>query len=162
MNTEDNSDIKSSSDEGDHDLTMVLPIDMDSDVSDDMNDGLVHHLPRRLLNSTCDSILLDKETKQKYVQRTQPPIKESRKSAARNWKKGTDLQQTLRLSEVNAVSEEWKELIKSPTGAFKPMFSDDLVLHVTNQANLYAMQHGKGNLDILEDEIRTFIVALLL
>ena len=28
--------------------------DMDSDASDDMKDGLVHHLQRRLLNSTCD------------------------------------------------------------------------------------------------------------
>ena len=51
---------------------------------------------------------------------------------------------------------------KSPIDAFKPMFSDDLVLHVTNQTNLYAVQHGKGNLKILEDEIRTFIVVLLL
>ena len=46
---------------------------MDSDASDDLNDGLVHHLPRRLLNSTCDSSLLDKGNKQKPVQRTQPP-----------------------------------------------------------------------------------------
>ena len=37
---------------------------MDSDASDDMNDGLVYHLPRRLLNSTCDSSLLDNENKQ--------------------------------------------------------------------------------------------------
>ena len=42
------------------------------------------------------------------------------------------------------------------------MFSDDLVLHVTNKAKLYAVQHGKGNLNILEDEIRTFISVLLL
>ena len=42
------------------------------------------------------------------------------------------------------------------------MFSDDLVLYVTNQANLYAVQHGKGNLIILEDEIRFFIAVLLL
>ena len=42
------------------------------------------------------------------------------------------------------------------------MFFDDLVLHVTNQTNLYAVQHGKGNLNILEDEIRTIIVVLLL
>ena len=62
MNTEDNSDIESSSDEDDHDLAMLPPIenanaetDMDSDASDDMNDGLVHHLPKRLLNSTCDN-----------------------------------------------------------------------------------------------------------
>ena len=55
MNTEDNSDIESSSDEGDHDLGMLPPIekanaetDIDSDASDDMNDGLVQRLPRRL------------------------------------------------------------------------------------------------------------------
>ena len=51
MNTEDNSDIKSSSDEDNHDLAMLPPIekanagtDMDSNASGDMNDGLVHHL----------------------------------------------------------------------------------------------------------------------
>ena len=68
MNTEDNSDIEGSSDEDDHDLAMLPPAentnaetDMDSDKSDAMNDGgLAHHLPRRLLNSTCDSNLLDK------------------------------------------------------------------------------------------------------
>ena len=71
--------------------------DMDSDPSDDMNDGLVHHLPRRLLNSTCDSRLLNKGNKQKSVQRIQPPSKKSRKPAARKWKKGTDWQPTLKL-----------------------------------------------------------------
>ena len=48
QNTEDNSDIKSSSDEGDHDLAM-LPLtakenaetDKESDSSDDMNDGMM-------------------------------------------------------------------------------------------------------------------------
>ena len=135
---------------------------MDSDASDDMNDGLVHHLPRHLLNSTCDSSLLDKGNKQKSVQRAQLPNKKSRKSTARNWKKGTDLQPTLKLSEANAVREEWKEIFKSPIDAFKAMFSDDLVLHLTNQTNLYAVRHGKGNLNILEDEIRTFIAILLL
>ena len=42
------------------------------------------------------------------------------------------------------------------------MFSDDLVLHVTNQTNHYAVQHGKDNLNILEDKIRTFVAVLLL
>ena len=53
MNTEDNSDMESSSEEDDHDLAMLPPIekanaktDMNSHASDDMNDGLVHHLPR--------------------------------------------------------------------------------------------------------------------
>ena len=91
MNTDDNSDIESSSDEDDRDLATLPPFekvnaltDMDSDVSDDMNDGPVHHLPRRLLNSTCDSGLLDKGNKQKSVQRTQPPNKKSRKLATKN------------------------------------------------------------------------------
>ena len=157
----------SSSDEDHHDLA-ILPsiekanaeIDMDSGVSDDTNDGLAHHLPRRLLNSTCDSSLLDKGNKQKSVQHIQPPNKKSRKSAARNWKKGTDFQPTLKLSEASAVPEEWKEIIKSPTDAFKAMFSHDLILHVANQTNLYAVQHGKGYLNILEDEIRAFIAVL--
>ena len=70
MNTEDNSDIESSSDEDNHDLPMLPPIekantktDMVTDSLYDMNDGLVHHLPRPLLNSTCNSSLLDKEKK---------------------------------------------------------------------------------------------------
>ena len=91
------------------------------------------NLPRYLLNSTCNPSLLDERNKQKSVQRTQPPNKKLRKSAARNWKKDTDLQRTLKLSEASAVPEEWKEIIKSPIGAFKSMFSHDLALHMTNQ-----------------------------
>ena len=90
MNTEDNSDTESSSNEDDHDLAMLPPsekanaeTDMDSDGSDDMNDGLVHHLPRPLLNSTWYSSLLNKESKQKSLQHTQLPNKKSRKSAAK-------------------------------------------------------------------------------
>ena len=70
MNTEDNSDIESSSDEDNPHLVMLPPIEkanaetaMDSDALDDMNDGLVRNLPRRLLNLTCDSSLLDKGNK---------------------------------------------------------------------------------------------------
>ena len=46
--------------------------------------------------------------------------------------------------------------------SFKDLFFYDLVLHVTNQTNFYPVQHGKGNLNILENEIRTFIAVLLL
>ena len=53
-------------------------------------------------------------------------------------------------------------MINSSIDAFQVIFSDDLVLHVTNQTNLYAVQHGKGNLSILDGEIRTFIAVLLL
>ena len=100
LNTEDNSNIESFLDEDDHDLARLSSIDkangeidMGIDATDDMNDDLIHHLPRHLLNSTCDLSLLDKGNKQKFVQPTQLPNKKSRKSAARNWKKVTDLSQ---------------------------------------------------------------------
>ena len=70
------------------------------------------------------------------MQRIKPPNKKSRKPAARNWKKGADLQPTLQPSELSAVLEEWKEIIKSSIDPFKAMLSDDLVLHVTKQTNL--------------------------
>ena len=113
MNTKDNSDIESSSDEDDHDLVMPPPIkkasfetDMEIDVSDDMNDGLLHHLPRHLLNSTYESSLLYKRNKQISEQRTQPANKKSRKSAGRNRKKGAGLRPTLKILEASAVPEE--------------------------------------------------------
>ena len=77
-----------------------------------MSDGLVHHLPRRLVNSTFDWSLLDKGNKQKSVQPTQPPNKNNKNIAARIWKKGADLQPTLKLSKASAVPEKWKETIK--------------------------------------------------
>ena len=106
--------------------------------------------------------MLDKGNKQKSMQRTQPPNKRSRKSTARNWGESTDLQSTLKLSKASAVPEDWKEIIKSPIDAFKAMFSGGFVLHVTNQINLYAVHHDKGNFNILEDEFRTLIAVLLL
>ena len=68
--------------------------DIDSNASDNMN-GLMHHLPRHLLNSACDLSLIYKGNKQKSVQHTQPLNKKSRKAAARNWKRGNDLQSQL-------------------------------------------------------------------
>ena len=51
-NTEDNSNIESSSDEDDHDLVRLPSIDktngeidMGIDATDDMNDDLIRHLP---------------------------------------------------------------------------------------------------------------------
>ena len=62
-------------------------IDMDSDPSDDMNDGLVPHLPRRLLNSTCDSSLLDKGNKQNLCNALNPQIRNQENQLQENEKK---------------------------------------------------------------------------
>ena len=58
---------------------------MDSDASNNMNDGLVDYFPRHLPNSTCDSY------KQKSVEYTQLPNKKWTKLAAKKvlyWKNG--------------------------------------------------------------------------
>ena len=92
MNTENNSDIESSSYEDDHVLSMLPPIenaetDMDSHALDDMNDGPAHHLTRGLLNSTCESSLHDKGNKQKFVQHTQPQIRNQQNQLQETGKK---------------------------------------------------------------------------
>ena len=76
-------------------------------------------------------VCLTKEINRNMCNVLNPPNKESIKSGARNWKKITGLQPTLKVSEASAVPEEWKEIITSPIDAFKAMFSDNLVLHVT-------------------------------
>ena len=98
ITTKDNSYIESFSDKDGYDLAMLAPIekenaetDMDSDASDDLRRGL--------LNSTYNLSLLDKGNKQKSVQRSQHANKKPRKTAERNWKKVTDVQPSLKLSE---------------------------------------------------------------
>ena len=66
----------------------------------------------------------------------------------------------LKVSELGDVPEEWKETIKTPT--FNVMFSNDLIFHVTNQTNLYTIQHSKGNWNVQEEKMQTFIAVLLL
>ena len=48
---------------------------MDSDALGDMSEGLVHDLPRRLLNSTCDSTLLTKEINRNLCNALNPQIR---------------------------------------------------------------------------------------
>ena len=110
MNTEDNSDIESSSDEDDHDLAMLPPTekanaetDMDSDASDDMNDDLVHCLTRRLhVTRAC----LTKEINRNLCNALNPQIRNLENQLQETGKKGTDLRLTLKLSEASAVPEE--------------------------------------------------------
>ena len=82
MNTEHNSAIESSSDEEDHDLAMLPPIektnaetDMDSDASDDMNDSLVQHLSRRLQIQHVTRVCLTKEINRHLCNTLNPQIR---------------------------------------------------------------------------------------
>ena len=148
MNVEDNSDIESSSDEDGNDFAMLPPVekletDMDSDASDDMNDGLVHNLLKR---NHLTRICLKKEINRNMCNAIKPQIRNLKNQLKQTGKKGTDLRPTLKLLEASAVPEKWKEIFKSPIDAFRAMFPDDLVLHVTNQTNCYAVQHATCNM----------------
>ena len=128
-NIEDNSDIESSSDEEDHDLNILPPTEktnaetnMENYASVDINDGLVHHLTRGLLNLTYYLSMPHKGNKQKSVQHTQPPSQISRKLGSRNGEKDTDLQPTFKSMEASAVLEGWEEIIKAPIHAFRTIF----------------------------------------
>ena len=86
---------------------------------------------------------MTKEINRNLCNPLNPQIRITRISAARIWKKGADLQPTLKLSKASVLPEEWKETVKSLIAAFKAIFIDDLVLHVTNQTNLYAVHMVK-------------------
>ena len=78
---------------------MLPPIEK---ASDDMNDGLAHHLPRRSVNSTCELSLLDNRN---LCNALKPQIKNQENQLQETGKKNTDLQPTLTLSEASAVPE---------------------------------------------------------
>ena len=126
MNNQDESDLESSSSDGEYNLAMLLPneksnavTDMDSDASDDMNEGLVNHLPRSLLNSACRSSLLNKQNKEKAVKAKKPPKNNQHSNM---WEMSL-ICTTLKVSESGNVPEEWKETIKTPADAFSIIFS---------------------------------------
>ena len=68
-----------------------------------------------------------------------PQNKKLIKSTARNWKKGTDLQPTLKLSEASAVPEEWKEIITSAIDAFKAISISNSMVHLPITALMKAL-----------------------
>ena len=92
------------------------------------------------------------------MQCTQPQIKNHENQLQETGIKATDLQPALKALEASALLREWKYVNYRCIQGY--IFSYDLVLHGTNQLNLYAVQHGIGNLSNLKHEIRTFIAVL--
>ena len=83
------------SNEGCLELAMLPPrenadalSDQDSDASDDMNEGLVHHFTRRLLNSACSCNILDRNCDSSTAQQ---PQKKKVKLNLGKWKTKADI-----------------------------------------------------------------------
>ena len=105
--------------------------DEDSEASDDMNEGQIFHMPRRLLNSACTSTLLRNDSEAAEAQNaTEPSSKKARKnnkkqkSAARTtWKKKQDISPkvTIRGNEFS-IASTLKETFKKPLDVFNAVF----------------------------------------
>ena len=82
---------KTDSDDDEMTLAIISPLekacvdsDRDSDASDDLNEGLTHYLPRRLLNSICSTNILSYNLKllhqsEQESQHEAPPTKKFKK-----------------------------------------------------------------------------------
>ena len=135
-----------------------------------MNEGLTHHLPRRLLNSICSTNILSYNSKlshqsEQESQHEAPPTKKfkKKKKIIRRWKKNFPLNNPnfVLSNSVPAISEQTKENLKNPLDTFNAMISCDIITHITHQTNLYASQKGK-NLNCDESEVITVIAIILL
>ena len=135
-----------------------------------MNEGLTHHLPRRLLNSIFSTNILSYNSKlshqsEQESQHEAPPTKKlkKKKKIIRRWKKNFPLNNpnVVLSNSVSAISEQTKENLKNPLDTFNAMISCDIITHITHQTNLYAPQKGK-NLNCDESEVITVIAIILL
>lgn len=134
--------------------------DCDSDASDDMNEGLTHHLPRRLLNANAETNLIPTETPPTDCI-VEAPSKRSKKSV-RKWRKKCDIKTDFNKCPQMEYSSLLKNEVKKPLEAFKKMFSSDFLTLVTEETNRYSIQNGNENLSVSENEIMVTIAILLL
>ena len=150
---------KTDSDDDEMTLAIIPPLekacvdsDRDSDASDDLNEVLTHHFPRRLLNSICSTKILSYNSKlshqsEQESQHKAPPTKKlkKKKKIIRRWKKNFPLNipNVVLSNSVPAISEQTKENLKNPLDTFNAMISCDIITHITHQTNLYASQKEK-------------------
>ena len=120
---------KTDSDDDEMTLAIILPLekacvdsDRDSDASDDLNEGLTHHFPRRLLNSIFSTNILSYNSKlshksEQESQHEAPPTKKlkKKKKIIRRWKKNFPLNNpnVVLFNSVPAISEQTKENYKT-------------------------------------------------
>ena len=112
-------------------LAMVSPFekadtqsDQDSDASDNLNEKLTHHLPRRLLNSKFCLNVFDKPLKIYQVHQ-----QKNIKKIVKKWKKRFSLNNSIvQLSaSVQAVSQAIIKTLKPPLNTFNSIFLPDLL-----------------------------------
>ena len=158
----------------DEEETVILPAierseaetDYDSDISDEENEGLAHHMPRRLLTAPCSTNTakhnLDESNQtcddESYEQL---PKRQKQNKKERKWKKA-DTDSAHDIADPNELLAELSDSIKTPFDTFWNIYIDDLLDIITTQTNIYANQHKGLNSPATSKEIKVVISILLL
>ena len=105
--------------------------DCDSDISDDENEGLANHMPRRLMTASCSTNTVKQnldETNQTCDDESyeQPPKRHKQNKKERKWKKA-DIDSAHDIVDPNELPAELSDSIKTPFDAFWNIYSDDLL-----------------------------------
>ena len=169
-NGEDSSNVDSDEEE---EIVILPPIeraeaetDCDSDISDDENEGLAHHMPRRLLTAPCSTNTvkqnLDESNQTSDDESCEPlPKRQKQKKKDRKWKKA-DIDSAHDIADPKELPAELSDSIKTPFDAFWNIYSDELLDIITTQTNIYANQHKGLNPPATSEEIKVVISILLL
>ena len=168
-NGEDSSNVDSDEEEE----VMILPPiekaeaknDCHSDIWDDENEGLAHHMLHRLLTAPCSTntakINLDEsiqtsgdESYEQFPKR----LRQNKKK--RKWKK-VDPDSAHDINDPHEIRGELSDSIKIPFDVFWNIYSDDLLDIITTQIKIYAIHKGL-NPPATTEEIKVAVSLLLL
>ncbi|XP_046392163.1 piggyBac transposable element-derived protein 3-like [Ischnura elegans] len=142
--------------------------DEDSDESDAEVTGDPTHLPRRVLDA--EGQLHSRETLPEESQSEQPSTYKGCKRMAKKRKlKDSTKKWSRDLTELNFKLPEFIppltpsrfSINQSPFDSFRVFFSEDFVLHIVEQTNMYANLRGNHGFSVASEEIYAFLGILL-
>ena len=91
----------------------------------------------------------------------QPPRRQKKNKKERKWKKA-DIDSAHDIADPNELPAELSDSIETPFDAFWNTYSDNLLVTITTQTNIYANQHKELNAPATSEEIKAIISILLL
>ena len=169
-NGEDSSNVDSDEEE---EIVILPPIeraeaktDCDSDISDDENEGLAHHMSHRLLTAPCST----NAVKQNLDESNQTsdgelcellPKRQKQKKKYRKWKKA-DSDSAHDIADPKELPAELSDSIKTLFGVLWNIYSDEYLDIITTQTSICANQHKGLNPPATSEEIKVVISILLL
>ena len=125
-----NNEDSSNGDSDEEEDTMILPptekaeADWDNDISDDENEGLADHMPRRFFTAPCSTSTLSNKILLKVIKivmmnhtRSQNKKRQKQNKKERKWKK-SDIDSVHDIADPNESPADLSHSIKTPFDAF--------------------------------------------